>query len=61
LKSRIRLKLIIEEGKLKELLARDNPFEDYEGLVLADAFVFRFIKAQSAMEERLFPHFVLNF
>jgi len=64
-----RLKLIIEElekhlellnyeeEKLKELLTKENPFGNYEGLVLADAFVFRLIKAQSATEEKLFPHF----
>jgi len=46
-----------EEEKLKELLTKETPFKDYEGLVLADAFIFRFIKAQSAMGEKLFPHF----
>ena len=30
-------------------------FNDYEILLLLDAFVFRFIKAQSAIGEKLFP------
>ncbi len=64
-----RLKLIIdevdrhlellnyEEEKLKSEPLNENSLRDYDKLILLDAFIFRFIKVQSTIGEKLFPHF----
>ncbi len=43
--------------KLKELNLTPKDLNDYEIIVLLDAFIFRFIKLQSALGEKLFPLF----
>ncbi|WP_051654180.1 hypothetical protein [Persephonella sp. KM09-Lau-8] len=46
-----------ETKKLKELNLTPEDLDDYENIVLLDAFIFRFIKLQSALREKLFPLF----
>lgn len=46
-----------EEKLIKRLPLKKEYFEDYEFLVLLDAFIFRFIKVQSSIGEKLFPIF----
>ena len=46
-----------ETQKLKELNLTPEDLDNYENIVLLDAFIFRFIKLQSAIEEKLFPLF----
>ena len=48
--------LSYEEAKLKEKMPLDKEdLNNYELLILLDAFIFRFIKVQSSMGEKLFP------
>ena len=46
-----------ETKKLKELNLSPEDLDNYENIVLLDAFIFRFIKLQSALGEKLFPLF----
>jgi len=46
-----------EVEKLESLNLTSDSLEDYETLILLDAFIFRFIKLQSAIGEKLFPAF----
>ncbi|WP_297455463.1 hypothetical protein [Persephonella sp.] len=46
-----------ETKKLKELNLSPEDLDNYENIVLLDAFIFRFIKLQSAIGEKLFPLF----
>lgn len=50
--------LSYEEEKLRERMPfKKKDLENYEVLILLDAFIFRFIKVQSSMGEKLFPIF----
>ena len=46
-----------ETKKLKGLNLTPKDLDDYEIIVLLDAFIFRFIELQSALGEKLFPLF----
>lgn len=46
-----------ETKKLKELNLVPENLDNYENIVLLDAFIFRFIKLKSAIGEKLFPIF----
>ncbi len=46
-----------EVQKLKNLKFTEESLEDYETIIILDAFIFRFIKLQSAIGEKLFPIF----
>ena len=46
-----------EAQKLEDLNFTSDSLENYETIILLDAFIFRFIKLQSAIGEKLFPMF----